>query len=90
MNNKQYDVTVAGIATWDTLLSGIDEDLMSQDGIVCENYIGASGGDAVNGAINLAKLGMKVTLCACIGKDSVGQAIIDDLNCAGVNTDNVT
>jgi len=90
MNNKQYDVTVAGIATWDTLLSGIDEDLMSQDGIVCENYIGASGGDAVNGAINLAKLGMKVTLCACIGKDSAGQAIIDDLNSAGVNTDNVT
>lgn len=90
MNNKKYDVTVAGIATWDTLLSGIDEDLMSQDSAVCDNYAGASGGDAVNGAINLAKLGMKVTLCACIGRDSTGQSIIDELNEAGVNTDNVT
>jgi sugar/nucleoside kinase (ribokinase family) len=90
MNNKEFDVVAAGIATWDTLLNGIDTDLMQVDSVQCESFSGASGGDAVNGAINLARLGMKVTLCACIGRDSEGQSIIDELNEAGVNTDNVT
>ncbi|MBR2826200.1 MAG: carbohydrate kinase family protein [Erysipelotrichaceae bacterium] len=90
MNNKEFDVVAAGIATWDTLLNGIDMDLMQVDSVQCESFSGASGGDAVNGAVNLARLGMKVTLCACIGRDSEGQSIIEELKEAGVNTDNVT
>ena len=87
MNNKEFDVLVAGVATWDTLLKGIDQDLMQIDSVLCESFSGASGGDGVNGAINLARLGMKTALCANIGNDSAGQFVLDDLKRAGVNTD---
>ena len=51
-NHKQFDIVCAGIATWDTLFSGIDRDLMSIDGILSKGYTASSGGDAVNAAIS--------------------------------------
>ena len=38
MNNKEFDVVCAGIATWDTLFTGVDRDLMSIDGILAKGY----------------------------------------------------
>ena len=34
MTNRQFDCVCAGIATWDTLFTGVDRDLMSIDGIL--------------------------------------------------------
>ncbi len=84
--NKKYDVICAGIATWDTLFSGIDRDLMEVDGILAKGYTASSGGDAVNAAVNMARLGIRTAVCASLGKDSAAQLVIHDLQKAGADT----
>jgi hypothetical protein len=78
-NHKQFDIVCAGIATWDTLFSGIDRDLMSIDGILSKGYTASSGGDAVNAAISTSRLGLRTAVCASLGKDSAAQMVIDEL-----------
>ncbi len=80
-----YDVLSAGIATWDTIFSGIDADIMEKDGQTAEGYFAASGGDAVNGAVSLAKFGMKTAVCACVGMDESAGLIEEDLRKAGAD-----
>ncbi len=83
--HKQYDVICAGIATWDTLFTGVDKDLMEIDGILAKGYFAASGGDAVNAAISMARLGLKTTICAALGKDSAALLVKDELAKDGVD-----
>ena len=84
-NHKQFDIVCAGIATWDTLFTGIDRDLMSIDGILSKGYTASSGGDAVNAAISTSRLGLRTAVCASLGKDSAAQMVIDELEKAGVD-----
>ncbi|MBR3363400.1 MAG: carbohydrate kinase family protein [Solobacterium sp.] len=83
--HKQYDVICAGIATWDTLFTGVDKDLMEIDGILAKGYFAASGGDAVNAAISMARLGLKTTICAALGKDSAALLVKGELEQDGVD-----
>ena len=69
-NHKQFDIVCAGIATWDTLFTGIDRDLMSIDGILSKGYTASSGGDAVNAAISTSRLGLRTAVCASLGSGS--------------------
>lgn len=85
-DHKKYDVLCAGIATWDTIFTGIDSDLMSIDGILAKGYLSSSGGDAVNAAVSMSRLGMKTALCALTGKDSAAKLIMNELEKAGVET----
>jgi ribokinase len=78
-DHKQYDVICAGIATWDTLFTGIDRDLMEIDGILAKGYFASSGGDAVNASVSMARLGLKTAVCAAVGKDSAAQLIRNEL-----------
>lgn len=78
------DVLSAGIATWDTIFSGIDSDIMEKDGQTAGGYFSASGGDAVNGGIAMARFGVKTAVCACVGNDESAKLIEDDLKQAGV------
>lgn len=82
-----YDILCAGLATFDTLMSPVSVDLMSSDGAMAESVITGSGGDAVNTAISLAKLGTSVCIAACVGDDPFADIIEADLKCAGVRTD---
>ena len=90
MTSKQFDVVCVGIATWDTLLTGISKDLMEIDGILATDYLACSGGDAVNAAINMAPLGTSVTLCALLGEDTAGDMVINELKNNGVDTTYLT
>ena len=85
MNNKEFDVVCAGIATWDTLFTGVDRDLMSIDGILAKGYYASSGGDAVNAAVSMARLGLETAVCASLGEDSAADLIIHELEQAGAN-----
>lgn len=80
-----YDILCAGLATYDTMLSPIPSDLMSSDGAMAENVVTGSGGDAVNSAISMAKLGVKVCVSACVGDDSFADIIQADLEHAGAS-----
>ncbi|MBR4162878.1 MAG: carbohydrate kinase family protein [Solobacterium sp.] len=84
-DHKQFDVVCAGIATWDTLFTGIDRDLMSIDGILAKGYYASSGGDAVNAAVSMSRLGMRTAICASMGKDSAAEMVINELKQAGVD-----
>ncbi|MCR5795121.1 MAG: carbohydrate kinase family protein [Solobacterium sp.] len=83
--HKRYDVICAGIATWDTLFTGVDKDLMEIDGILAKGYFAASGGDAVNAAVSMARLGMKTAVCAAVGKDSPAALIKGELEREGAD-----
>ena len=85
MEHKQYDAVCAGIATWDTLFTGVDRDLMSIDGILAKGYYASSGGDAVNAAVSMARLGLRTAVCASLGKDSAADLIIHELEEAGAD-----
>jgi ribokinase len=50
-------------------------------------FIETPGGKGANQAIAAARLGAKVALVACIGRDNRGEAILQALNMEGVNTD---
>ncbi len=90
MTSKQFDVVCVGIATWDTLLTGISKDLMEIDGLLATGYLACSGGDAVNASINMARLGTSVTLCALLGEDTAGDMVISELKDNGVDTTYLT
>ena len=77
-----YDIVCAGIATWDTLFTGVSHDLMDMDGLTAEGYVSASGGDAVNAGISLGKLKCKTAVMGCVGDDSDANRIEDDLKAA--------
>ncbi len=85
-DHKRFDVLSAGIACWDTLFLGVNRDLMDHDAVMAADYLSASGGDAVNAAVSMAKLGLKVTVCACVGKDAAAEMIKEDLHKSGADT----
>ncbi|MBC8536414.1 carbohydrate kinase family protein [Feifania hominis] len=82
-----FDILCAGLATYDTLLSPIPEDIMQKDGAIAQEVRTGSGGDAVNTAISLAKLGIRVCVCGCVGDDSFADIIQSDLERAGACAD---
>ncbi|MBR4241807.1 MAG: ribokinase [Eubacterium sp.] len=49
----------------------------------------AHGGKGANQAVAAARLGAKVNMCACIGKDANGNELKNALNDEGINTDYV-
>lgn len=85
MDHRKFDVVCAGIATWDTLFTGVDRDLMSIDGILSKGYYSSSGGDAVNAAVSMARLGLRTAVCASLGEDTCADLVISELKKAGVD-----
>ncbi len=89
-DQKEYDAICAGIATWDTIFTGVDPDFLRMDGMTAEGYYASSGGDAVNAAVSMGRLGTKTAVCACIGNDSAAELVKEDLRKAGVSADYLT
>ena len=54
-----------------------------------ESYVCANGGSAANTAVELSRLGRKVTMVGGIGTDDLGNIALRSLSKAGVNVDNV-
>ena len=79
--SEQAKILLSG----DTLFAGVDKDLMEIDGILAKGYFAASGGDAVNAAISMARLGLKTAICAAIGKDSAALLVKGELEQDGVD-----
>ena len=83
----QYDVLCAGLATFDMLVAPVSLDIMTSDGTVAEEVRTGSGGDAVNSAISMAKLGVRVCVSGCVGADSFADRIQADLERAGASAE---
>ena len=66
------DILCCGLAVADILAYYVDERALRQDSLILEDLRYEAGGDALNAAVNLAKLGIGVKLCAAVGNDASG------------------
>src|SRR5215470_11540418 len=57
--------------------------------IVGRDFFTAAGGKGANQAVAAAKLGARVRMAGCVGRDDFGKALISGLRVAGVDADDV-
>ena len=93
--DRKYDVVCAGIATVDLMADTVDSGALFRDTTRLRSLTMSTGGDAVNQATVLARLGARTALCALAGKDLWGDFLVRELekesiDCGGVlRTDEV-
>jgi sugar/nucleoside kinase (ribokinase family) len=78
-----------GMATADILVTGAGETVPGRGTTFADSLAVGVGGDAVNQAITLAKLGHQVGLMSLVGQDPLGQYIKDQCQRSGVQVDGV-
>ncbi|MFP3041286.1 carbohydrate kinase family protein [Treponema primitia] len=79
-------VLCVGLVICDTPLIPVPESIMQMDVCQVESPKNSTGGDALNVAITLTKLGLKASLSGLIGNDSNGDFILNHLHEVGVDT----
>lgn len=84
-----YDVTVIGPALIDVLASPVDEHVFYTSTQKPESIKLSYGGDALNEACVLAKLGKKVQLISLLGDDDAGRMILHHLEQSHVSVDSI-
>ena len=78
-----------GILVADHLCDPIPRVPRAGELILCEHLELSIGGCASNAAVDLARLGVKVGVVGCVGRDAFGRFIIETLNRAGAGTQDV-
>lgn len=79
------DVLCIGELAADTVVRPVKPIDFSVDSVPVEIVSLKNGGDALNNAINLAKLGIKSGFCGLIGEDAYGRFLYDAASRAGVD-----
>lgn len=86
---KDFEVLCAGLIVMDVVASGVNRSVFERDTTHTPRIIHATGGDALNVAINLAGLGARVCISGAIGDDLTSVGVLDRLRQVGVSADNV-
>lgn len=86
---SRHDIVFIGTAILDTVIKGFDPEPVSAAGFCAESGSINSGGEAVNGSIASAKLGMSSAILCFLGRDQAGDLIEAELIKSGVNTEYV-
>ena len=73
--NRKFDAVCIGFIVQDIIITDIPEDALTRDTTVGTEALITSGGDAVNEAITLARLGSKTGLLVKVGRDAIGNSI---------------
>ena len=76
---RQYDVICAGLATVDLIAGILEPEALKRDTTYLETLSLGIGGDAVNQAVVLSRLGCRTGLMALCGSDYWGKYLIDSL-----------
>lgn len=84
-----YDVTVIGAAIVDVLASPADRRVFDTGSQPMEEIRLSFGGDALNEAVVLSRLGKKVQLISKVGDDEAGRRVLSYLDDNGISTDHV-
>ena len=94
MNNmdKKLDVMCLGAAVVDIPLRPVSRDIFDIESYPVDRIAMAVGGDAMNEATIISRLGFKTGLMACVGDDAAGQFILrscrnDNIDVEGVRID---
>lgn len=85
MSAARYDVTNIGTALVDSIIRGFDPQPVSASGYRAESGTLNVGGEAVNGAMAAAKLGLRTRILCCLGEDAAGDMLASALERAGVD-----
>lgn len=72
---SRYDIIFIGTAIIDSIIKGFDPEPVSATGFRAESCSLNIGGEAVNGSIAAAKLGMKTAILCSLGNDMAGDMI---------------
>lgn len=83
---KEYDIMCIGLSTVDLIMGPVAMDLMERDTTYVSNMHLCLGGDALNQAVILSKLGNRVGLMALVGDDFFGKYLISTLQEQKVDT----
>ncbi len=78
-------VLCAGMAVCDIVISCVPSDIMRRDSCSIERPVTSCGGDALNVAVGLAKLGERSGIAARIGDDANGRFILNLCRETGVD-----
>jgi len=81
-----FDVLCVGAGTFDLVYS-VDRHPEPDEKIRAASFTGCGGGPAANGAIAVARFGLKAGFIGYLGYDIFGEAHFEELQQAGVNTD---
>ena len=82
---SKYDILFIGTAIVDSIIRGFDPEPVSATGYRADSGSLHIGGEAVNGAIAAAKLGMKTAVLCPLGDDAAGDMIEAALAAYGVD-----
>ena len=85
MKNR-YDIICVGTALVDSIIKGFDPNPVSASGYRAASGSLNVGGEAVNEAMALAKLGMKTGILCSLGEDAAGDMVAAALSGCGVDT----
>ena len=86
MHRKHCDITFIGTALVDSIIRGLDPVPVSATGYRAESGTLAVGGEAVNGALAAAKLGLSPRILCFLGRDAAGDLVAAALTAGGVDT----
>lgn len=91
MDNKP-EIIVIGSAIADVLVTGVDAGIFERGSTPAGGISMQTGGDALNEAMILSRLGRRVKLISRVGKDPAGQLILaacerDGVDISGIRTD---
>ncbi len=83
---KVYDVLCVGLIVSDLLIHPVDKGIFEVDTTRIEKIKLLPGGDAMNEALILAKLGQKTGILGKVGDDEFGHMVLQQANAIGVDT----
>ena len=80
MNGKKYDVVTVGIQCIDIVSTPVTAGVLDRELTIVDSTQMMLGGDALNQAVVLARLGAKVGLMGVAGNDKLGKVLIEQLS----------
>ena len=86
---SDFDIVFIGSAIMDSIIKGFDPKPVSSAGYRAESGTLNAGGEAVNGSIAAAKLGLRSAILCSLGKDGAGDMIAEELERNGVDTSRI-
>lgn len=84
--DKTIDVVSAGLHVMDVIASPVTEAVFLRDTLYLEHLNYSVGGDALNAAVNMSRLGLRVASAGLIGDDAAGRTVERTLKACGVDT----
>lgn len=84
--NRPLDVVCVGAAIVDVPLQPVSKDIFDNESYPLEQISMSIGGDAINESTIISRLGHKVGLMSMVGKDVVGDFILDHCRKEGIDT----